>query len=253
MGAFKVTPITPSENITINIIDIEDMTQELSVLLDKYFVSICEGSASETDIRIVKGKVKKFLQSKHITTKMGAIAELFIHLHLNELNFKQECRFLNLEENSIKKGFDGYYSYCNSQWIMESKSGDIKTKSISHSAKIKEAYDDLAMKIAGKVSNNPWDNAYSHACNIEVNTEKSIRAIIKKYSDDFECQTWYDIKDFNIIPSSTIFLDETWIANDVQLLANELQKVIKKLKYSKIIAICVTKRSLNLFDAYLSQ
>lgn len=36
----------------------------------------------------------------------GAVAEFFVHLYLNILGLKQECLFLNLEENSIKKGFD---------------------------------------------------------------------------------------------------------------------------------------------------
>ncbi len=46
---------------------------------------------------------------------------------------------------------------------MESKSGSITTKEISHKKKIKEAYTGLTEMLAGKTSNNPWKNALSHA------------------------------------------------------------------------------------------
>ena len=80
----------------------------------------------------------------------GSIAEFIVHLYLKACGFSQECLFKNLEEGSIKKGFDGYYTYSNEEWIMESKSGSIKTSGITHRAKIKEAYDDLKNKIDGE-------------------------------------------------------------------------------------------------------
>jgi hypothetical protein len=41
---------------------------------------------------------------------MGAVA-FMIHIYMNEVGFKQEFIFWNLEEESIKKkGFDSYYT-----------------------------------------------------------------------------------------------------------------------------------------------
>ena len=84
------------------------------------------------------------MRYKDDTTKIGAVAEFFIHLFLRELGYKQEFLFYNLEERSIKKGFDGYFSQGETQFIVESKSGFESTRNISHKAKIKEAYNDGA-------------------------------------------------------------------------------------------------------------
>lgn len=236
----------------IHIINIKDIDGEFSEVIDKYFVKICEGD-SGSKIKIVKKKVRKFLDSKSDETKIGAIAEFFIHLHLNKLNFKQECKFLNLEEGSIKKGFDGYYSKNNEEWIMESKSGFITTKNISHVSKIKVAYEDLDNKIKGDTSNDPWNNAYNHACHRDIGTKESIITHIKKLSDDFEEDKFYNIKDFNIIPGATIFLDGTWIDNNFDEQINKVEKLISKLNYNKIIVICLTKKCMNLFIKFLEK
>ena len=74
--------------------------------LDDNFVAICEG-ASDTDILTVKKRVRELFSTKNNDWKMGATAEFFVHLYIRLNGFRQECLYLNLEENSIKKGFDG--------------------------------------------------------------------------------------------------------------------------------------------------
>lgn len=236
----------------IHIIDIKDISDEFSKVIDEYFVRVCEGN-SDSDIKIVKKRVLKFLESKSDDTRIGAIAEFFIHLYLNNLKYKQECRFLNLEEGSIKKGFDGYYSNDDEEWIMESKFGFSKTKGISHKNKILEAYKDLEDKIKGETKNNPWMNAYNHACHKDINTKESIVKHMKELADDFVLDNFYNIKDFNIIPCATIFLDGTWIDSDIDKTVNDVQESIVTLKYKKIIAICCTKISVQAFIEYLSK
>lgn len=146
----------------IHIIHIKKIENELEELIEKHIVSICDSDEDES-IQIVKEELKLFLQNKTKETKMGAVAEFIIHLYLKDIGFNQECLFLNLEEGSIKKGFDGYYTYSAAEWIMESKSGSIQTDAISHKKKIKEAYKDLKSKIGGDAANNPWKNAFNHA------------------------------------------------------------------------------------------
>lgn len=94
---------------TLHVIEIESIAADMKDLLDKYFVSICEGD-SDSEISLVKQRLAKFLKTKNEETQMGAVAEFLVHLYLNQLNFKQEFLFFNLEENSIKKGFDGLFS-----------------------------------------------------------------------------------------------------------------------------------------------
>jgi hypothetical protein len=248
---FTVRVVEPKHNVKISIIDIPEIDPQLKLLLDEKLISICEG-CSPSELTLVKSRVLRFMAPKDANTKMGATAELFMHLYLSTLGFKQECLFLNLEENSIKKGFDGYYSKENEEWIMESKSGAIETIGISHRSKIKESYEDLKSKLAGGANNNPWRNAYNHASHADVGTHPSIKSQIRKLADSYEAKSFCDIKDFNIIPGSTIFLSDTWKDNDTDMV-DKLTNLLATLEFKKIVAICITKRSLNLFIEYLGE
>ena len=107
------------EGVSIYVIDIKEISDELKQTMDEFIVSICEGP-QETMLTIddVKQEIKSFILEKrpkndndtgrNTYTYIGAIAEFFIHLFLNYIGFEQECLYLNLEERSIKKGFDGY-------------------------------------------------------------------------------------------------------------------------------------------------
>lgn len=238
---------------TIHIVDIEILSKDLTDYIDTYFVSICEGN-SGSSLKDVKKIIIDFLETKDARTKMGATAEFFIHLYLKSLGFKQECLFLNLEERSIKKGFDGYYSTDTEEFIMESKSGSSFTETLTHASKIKEAYTDLKNNLAGsskKSKNNPWKNAYNHASHIDVGTSSNIRKNIKQLSDDYEKSKYYDIKDFNIIPSSTIFLDNVWTDEYSGDIIDTLESLSKSFNFKKLNIICITKKSLDMFKNYL--
>ncbi len=250
---FEIRKKQVNENCIIHIIDIKILSIDLKNYLDDHFVSICEGD-SGSKLNAVKKIIIDFLETKDFRTKMGATAEFFIHLYLKSIGFNQECLFLNLEERSIKKGFDGYYSINNEEYIMESKSGLSSTDSIKHEDKIKDAYDDLKNNLAGKSrksKNNPWKNAYNHASHIDVGTTSSIRKNIKQLSDEYEVSTYHDIKDFNIIPSSTIFLNNIWTDEYSNNIIDTLESLSESLDFKKLNIICVTKQSLDLFKSYL--
>ena len=249
---FKVDIQIIDANISIHIIDIEYIDSDLKRFIDKYFVNICEGD-SGSNLEQVKKIVLDFLSRKDSNTKMGATAEFFLHLYLKSLGYKQECLYLNLEEGSIKKGFDGYYSLDNiEEYIMESKSGSISTSRITHPSKVKEAYTDLKNSLAGtKSNNNPWKNAYNHASHLDVGTAKNIRKNIKNLSDEFDNRKFHNIKYFNIIPASTIFLDDIWSDKYSKNIIDELKKLSEEFEFRKLNIVCITQQSLKLFEEYL--
>ena len=233
----------------LHIINIKEIDTELSTLIDKSIVKICEGK-SDTDIKTIKKRLVAFLTPKRgTTTEMGAIAEFFSHLYLTAIGFKQEFLFFNLEEGSIKKGFDGYYSLEDEEWIFESKSGKITSNNVSHKSKINEAYSDLQNKISGNVKNNPWQNAYNHAS--IVGSVENIRENLKKLSQDFTNGNHPDINNFNVIPGSTIFLEGTWKSIDSASLEPKIKNMITKYKFKKINVVCINKTSIDLFWDYL--
>ncbi|MCO8061734.1 hypothetical protein [Acinetobacter lwoffii] len=198
----------------LHILKVNAYDDKLIELINKYLVKVCEGEDEDSaDIQRVKKRLFKFISTKHENTQMGAIAEFFIHLYLNDCNYKQEFLFFNLEETSIKKGFDGLYTKEDEIYVIESKSGKEDTEDISHLGKIKEAYNDLKKYFNGtsdKGNNNPWRNAYNHASHNDIKAKDSLKKQIKTLANLYDEEIYGDIKDYNIVPCSTIFLDSEW-------------------------------------------
>lgn len=247
-----------SDNICLTIMDIDKIDSQVKRILDGNFVTICEGN-SGSQLSTVKQRVRNLYSSKRGKNDdwvMGATAEFFVHLYIALSGFKQECLFLNLEEGSIKKGFDGFYSKGTEEWLMESKAGSIKSKDICHSGKIKIAMSDLKKKVSGKGAggkspNNPWQNAYSHANSYDVGASDNIRKNLKKLADEFTNGTFYDIAGFNTMPCSTIFLSGVWMPQVHKDIEREIQGISRYLKGKQIHVICVTQKSVNLFLDYI--
>jgi len=235
----------------LHFINIPDLNEDITRYIDASIVSICEG-ATNTDLATIKQRLIDFLTPKKgSTTEMGAIAEFFGHLYLTEIGFKQEFLFLNLEEGSIKKGFDGYYSLNDESWIYESKSGSTATKGATHESKVSLAYSDIKDKISGNPANNPWQNAYNHACHIDVGTDVSIRQTLKALANVFTLGTRQDVGSFNLIPGSTLFVDGAWSDINSDTIAPRLKQLIENFNFKKINVVCVNKASVDLFWRYL--
>ncbi|MGX1640469.1 hypothetical protein [Sphingobacterium sp. NPDC055431] len=256
--AINYSHVDLADGNELYIIDIEDINNELEKILDSLFVKICEGS-SGSPLAVVKQKLINNLSTKRGSDiEMGAIAEFFIHIFLNEIGCQPQFLYLNLEENSIKKGFDGYYLIGSEQWIMESKSGHIDTKNLSHKGKIKEAYNDLKSKLQGdkSVKNSPWDNAYQHASQIDVGADRTVRQEIKILADLFVTNRDFfatkPLTDYNIIPASTIFLKGTWVHQDKAIIESDIRTIISKFHFKNIKVVCLTKKSLAIFWDYLN-
>ncbi|WP_090882958.1 hypothetical protein [Pedobacter rhizosphaerae] len=252
---------TPFKNILVKdigngnklyLIDFEVLSPEMIDSIDAQLVKICEGNSGRT-VQLVKDRIKTYLTSKKGSDlEIGSIAEFMLHHHLNLLGFVPKFMYFNLEENSIKKGFDGYYLLGSEQWILESKSGRISTKNISHSNKIIESYNDLKSKLNGGPVNNPWQNAVSHAGHYYVGVIPDLVKQLQDLATRYQNKIFEKIKDYNIIPGSTIFLDGNWIKPDNGVIESEIKDLINKLEFKKIKVICLTKKSIDLFWDYLN-
>ena len=249
------------EKVSIYVIDIRELDENLKNTINQFIVSICEGPQETLlELEDVKEEIRRFLTEKkpknnetgkETNTYIGAIAEFFIHLFLNYIGLKQECLFLNLEEKSIKKGFDGYYSFNGETWIMESKSGYINSQNATHKEKLKTSYKQLKDKITTndpKV-NNPWKNALRHAQIAQ--SDKNILKELQKFSQQFiRKEINNDINNFNLIPCSTIYYFKDWEENKENII-NEIKHFISELEYRKLKIICINKKFKKLFLNYL--
>lgn len=236
-----------AELIVINIRSVSDLKNDI----DKYFVSICEGN-SGNDLLIVKTSVKNLFTGKNETWKAGAIAEFFIHLHMIKNGFKMECLFQNLEERSIKKGFDGLYSLQREMWLMESKAGFASSKKVSHKNKVKEAYSDIKDKIQTKQANNPWQNAYNHACHKDVGASENIIEILKFHKNNYIMNRFPSVNDFNLIPCGTVFVEGKEWPSDLKI-REEISEIISNMDCNKLKVVCVTAQTISMFEKYLEE
>ena len=249
---FKIPPIHLGKNNYIHVIEIENIDDDFGKFIDEKIGLITEGY-TDTEISKIKKRLYDFLQRKKGTTiEMGAVAEFMVHLYMNENGFKQEFIFFNLEERSIKKGFDGYYTIGNEEWILESKSGTISTAGISHASKFSECYADLEKKVKDVSGNNPWRNAYSHACHRPVKSADDIIINLKKLAEDFDQGIYKKLENLNLLPAATIFLEGKWQTIDQVNLCSEIQALLTTKKYNGINILCINNKSLDMLETFLN-
>jgi len=249
---FKIPPIPLGDDNFIHVIEIEKIDGDFANFIDQKIRLITEGH-TDTEISKIKKRLYDFLQRKKGTTiEMGAVAEFMVHLYMNENGFKQEFIFFNLEERSIKKGFDGYYTIGDEEWILESKSGTISTAGISHVSKFSEGYADLEKKVKDASGNNPWRNAYNHSCHRPVNSADDIIKNLKQLAEDFDSGIYKKIENLNLLPAATIFLEGTWSPINQSNLLSEIQASLSTKKFKGINILCINNKSLDLLENYLN-
>lgn len=115
--------------------EIEYISDELRNAIREQFAYICHGSVyagSKRKMYSYKSTVKDFLKRyevKEETTKKGMIGELLVHLLVKYYfdEFEIVSPFFNMEERSIKKGYDVVLTEKSKPviWLIEVKSGEL--------------------------------------------------------------------------------------------------------------------------------
>lgn len=221
--------------------------KEIKDKINKEFVDIVHADP-EYNLKPIKLEVKKFLDDKTEKQKYGAVAEFFSHIVLRELGYIQQCLYRNLEENSMKKGFDGLYLFESSFWIMESKSA-ITEK--THRDKINEALASISDLIEGRTKNNPWANAVNHILCLENGKRnETIKKRIKKLSNDYLENKLHKVNEFNLIPVSTLFVTNTQIVDDI---VKDINELLSNSTYKNIVVVCLDNYIYDEFIKYLEE
>lgn len=248
-----------SENLKIHYLDIGDYDNDIILAIKNNIAKICNGIAGDQDIDVLKIEIKNWFVGKDDSKKHGFIAEFFCHLYLNQLNFEQHFLFKNLEETkSMKKGFDGLYQFEDEIFLYESKSSLPTTATATHNSNIGEAYRDLRDKLNGSkldVHGNPidpWSNAVNHASLQQINPNKTLIQNLGDFKKQFLKGSFRNIKNFNVIPSSTIYLGTRWTCIDRADLKTKLTGLVKKYEYKKINILCINKKAVDCFINYIN-
>lgn len=250
------------DKLTFHFINIDNYDVAFKSFINSKIVSIYDRTFDDKDVELVKIQIKEWLDEKNgdENKKAGFVAEFMCHLYINHINFEQHFLFANLEEKgSMKKGFDGLYKLEDEMWIYESKSSIATTTTANHNSNIGEAYRDVKAKLNGTKTNkfgnpiSPWENAVHHAEIAKIKNNKTLIENLKEFRKRFIKKDFENIKNFNVIPSSTIFLEDRYSVIDNDDLKDKLEKLIKKYNYNKMNVLCINKQSVNDFIGYINE
>lgn len=235
-----------------------DFSDELKQVLRKHLVRICHGeNKSSTSYAMYRyaPTLQAFLEryeNKSENTKKGMIGELLSHIIINEFfdNFEIASPFFNLEEKSIKKGFDILlYSKLNKNlWITEVKSGEIhKGKDVNETAKylLNTAYNDLKERLNENETNH-WNNAVN-AATIAVSDNKDYKKLVMSILDDEYEKTYKKSptsKDNNVFLISNLFYNINSKIDGCTVSIFQ-EKILKKSEFSDVFCLSIQKGTLN--------
>jgi hypothetical protein len=151
---------------------IKNLSEELKEIIRGELTSVCHGISNANGNQKVynyKRTLREFLKrydSKSRNIQVGMIGELLTHILIIKIhyNFDTISPFFNLEERSIKKGFDIllYSIEDNAIWITEVKSGELNKglcSSDTNNVLLTRAKNDLKDKFQNSDPHSIWQNA----------------------------------------------------------------------------------------------
>lgn len=231
-------------DITINVYHmIYTDFSKFKIIVDNEIVDICHADA-DYEIDTVKKELYSYFKDKSDKQKYGMVAEFFMHILLRDIGYEQRFLFFNLEERSMKKGFDGLYGLDDEFWLAESKCS--YTTGTNHSEKISDALSDLRDKIEGKSDNNPWDNAFHHICVSQYGKSPcSFAKKVKDLSIEYAKGIFHFSYEFNLIPCSTLFVNNAQTEDEV---FESVKKIVETRKVKSMIVLCIDN---NIYDSFV--
>lgn len=200
---------------------IENFSNELKEVIRERLACICHGSSKVHTGRIMysyKATVKEFInryEKKTLLIKKGLIGELLTHVIIAEMfnEYNVISPFFNLEERSIKKGFDMVLVSKKTQdlIIIEVKSGEKhkgKNSDETMSDLLGLAKNDLISRLNDE-NTSLWHNAVNGAQSVLLNNDDYKQAIINILEDlgDKSVIGTTDSKDINVFLTGVLFTD----------------------------------------------
>lgn len=243
---------------------ITDFSDELKGLIRKHLSTICHGSHVsdylENPMYNYQSTINSFLEryeKKAAETKKGMIGEFLSHIIITSLfdEYAIASAFFNLEEKSIKKGFDLllFNIVDNTVWITEVKSGNLhtsKTHDQTTTILLNKAKNDLIKRL-DEQETQYWHNAINHvraAVHDEADYRNVLLNILREKHGKDAAAGEAKSQDKNVVLISNLFAPlSTKVSNrpakilamklsDKEVFANTVVFSIQKATYQKVIA-----------------
>ena len=238
---------------------VSNISSDLKELIKKNLATICHGSHvteyPDEPLFGYQATLNSFLErydAKPDLTKKGMIGEFLSHILITELfdEFDIASAYFNLEEKSIKKGFDLllYNSESSSVWITEVKSGNLhKNKNHDQTTLdlINTAKDDLDGRL-NKPEQMYWLNAVN-SVRSSLNDEKDYKKILVKILVNKGGEATKGLSkssDVCVVLVSNLFEPLSTKITDSPAKAF-LAKIGKKNPFAKVLVFCIQKETFS--------
>lgn len=245
---------------------IKDLSEDIKQFIREYFSSICFGSDSKNQRRAIcsyKKSVIEFLEryeKKHKRIQLGMIGELLVHfIFINYFGkYKTVTPFFNMEEHSIKKGFDLVLTETDnpSLWITEVKSGEPnlnKTVSYSIGALIERANKDLLERLNQK-NISLWSEAINGAmCSFDRNNnlKDAVIDVLTDYENE-AVEGNYSSYGKNVILAGVLFSSMDKNINELDI-KRKYDCIFNQKRFNQLNVLAVQKGTFRKVYEFLKQ
>ncbi|WP_332236854.1 hypothetical protein [Sporolactobacillus sp. KGMB 08714] len=245
---------------------IDDFSDDIKSIIRDQLSSICHGPSKASKKRVMynyRNTVISFLErykKKSSNLRIGMIGELLAHVLIHQFlsDFNTVSPFFNMEEKSIKKGFDivVYSRGKNELWITEVKSGELHEKKNSNETLkilLGKAKNDLITRL-NENEQSLWDNAINGATvalDNETDIKNAVISILEEVDESVVNQSATST-DKNVILVSTLFADlkdEITEKNINDFYTN----TINEKKFRDLLVLAIQKRTYEKVVAFLKE
>ena len=241
---------------------IDSFSDDLKSIIRNRLSAICHGidpASTGRKIYCYKKTLDEFVKrysSKTEDQKKGMIGELLLHILLAEVidEFEVNSLFFNMEEKSVKKGFDVVLNKAHTTelWIAEVKSGELhKDKNSSQTAieLINTAQDDLNKRL-NEDNVTLWLNAV-HGAQIAIsekrNEKAAIISILEDYGDDAS-EDQMSSNEMRVVLVGTLF-NQLSDSIEEKSISEKQQKVVDGAKFKEAYVIAIQQETYQeIFD-----
>lgn len=258
----KISGITNTNKNGYSIFWIDSFSDEFKSIIKNRLSAICHGidqASTDRKMYCYKKTLDEFVKrynSKTEDQKKGMIGELLLHVLLAEVidDFEVNSLFFNMEEKSVKKGFDVVLNKVNTTelWIAEVKSGELhKDKNSSQTATdlINMAQDDLNKRL-NEDNVTLWLNAV-HGAQIAISKERNEKAAIIAILEDYgdaASEDQISSNEMRVILVGTLF-NQLSDAIEEQSISEKHQKVVDGAKFKEAYIIAIQQETYQeIFD-----
>ncbi|MDD5679739.1 MAG: SAVED domain-containing protein [Candidatus Omnitrophica bacterium] len=238
---------------------IDSFSDELKNLIRTRLTSICHGCSSDNAYSY-KNTLKTFMnryKGKGQITKKGMIGELLAHLLVShcDKNMKIASPFFNMEEPSIKKGFDLVLLNVKSQdlWFAEVKAGNAgkKLSNVKNKRLIGIAKNDIKKRL-----NSNKDDLWLNAINgVRIAFEKHTKfkkLVLEILNENYSASQNGKVSSLskNVVLTSVVYKSpkDKLDFKEIQALR---EKILKEKSFCKIIIFSIQKETYTKIEKFL--